>query len=225
MLSRALRAWGSAELRLRHRDAGIARRRAWRSGGRCRPCEMKPRSTSFCARSRLAWASSASARATSIWRQAAPRSASAPSDRSPRAPARADTQLPGSTSTRVTSPPSPATPTGISRRAASVPVAETTRSTIWRPGTATLTVGALPLAPASGAAGGTRPSESEPRAGDRRHRDDRADDPHPATTRPLLDEDRLTISGKIRFVVHCRSTPCHRPNPLRISRGQTVLAE
>jgi len=51
------------------------------------------------------------------------------------------TQAPGSTSTRVIMPPSPATPTGISRRAASVPVAWISRSTVERPGAMTETVG------------------------------------------------------------------------------------
>ena len=47
------------------------------------------------------------------------------------------TQLPASTSTAVTRPPSPATPTGWSRRAASAPDAVTTRATWLRPGTTT----------------------------------------------------------------------------------------
>ncbi len=35
------------------------------------------------------------------------------------------------------------------------------------------------------------------------------------TPRPFVGEDRIAFSGKVRFVVHLRSTPCHRPNPLR----------
>jgi hypothetical protein len=51
------------------------------------------------------------------------------------------TQSPGSTSTCRIIPPCPATPTGISRRAASEPVAVMTWPTLCRPGAITLTAG------------------------------------------------------------------------------------
>ena len=111
---------------------------------RCRSAlEMKPRSTSACARSSSDWAMSRSDAATATWaaRLAAvcvwtERSTSAST-------CPAFTHWPGSTSTWRTSPPSPATPTGMSRRAASEPVAVTSWSTVSRPGTATVTDGGL----------------------------------------------------------------------------------
>ena len=99
------------------------------------------------ARSSSFWASAASARAT--WMLAASCAAScACTERSTVAstwPGR--TQLPASTSTRVTMPPSPAMPTGWSRRAASAPLAVTVRATWLRPGTMTVTVGTWPPRP------------------------------------------------------------------------------
>ena len=50
----------------------------------------------------------------------------------------------GSTSTARTIPPSPATPTGMSTRAARDPVAAIVRATWIRPGTTTVTVGTCP---------------------------------------------------------------------------------
>ena len=61
----------------------------------------------------------------------------------------ARTQSPGSTEIETTRPPSPTTPTGIARRAASVPVALMLPSTEARPGATTDTVGIC--SPSSGA--------------------------------------------------------------------------
>ena len=54
----------------------------------------------------------------------------------------ARTQSPGWTSTCVTMPPSPTTPTGMSTRAASDPVALIVRATVDWPGLTTVTTGA-----------------------------------------------------------------------------------
>ena len=120
---------------------------------------MKPRPTSALARSSCAWASLASARATSTW-AASERTCSLCTDRSIVAsvcPAR--TQSPGCTSTRVTMPPSPTTPTGMSTRAASEPVALTVRATVDCPGLVTVTTGAT--APGAGAAAVSPPPRIE----------------------------------------------------------------
>ncbi len=97
--------------------------------------EMKPRPTSCAARSSSACARSASALATRVCAACAS-AVCAWTDRSTVASTwPAPTHWPGSTRTRVTRPPSPATPTGISRRAARLPVPVMTRWTVCRPGT------------------------------------------------------------------------------------------
>ena len=107
--------------------------------------EMKPRSTSAAARSSSDWVSRASASATrteaASWASCCVCTARSTVASTCPAP----THWPGSTSTRTTWPPSPTTPTGISRRAARLPVEEITRSTRLRPGVITVTVGAAPL--------------------------------------------------------------------------------
>ena len=85
----------------------------------------------------------------------------------------------GLDSTRATWPPSPATPTGMSRRAASEPVAVIVRATSLRPGTMTVTVGICPALAAGRAAGGRRvalAAEHEISAGHHEHDDDRGND-------------------------------------------------
>ncbi len=102
---------------------------------------MKPRPTSALARSSCACASLASARATSTC-AASELTCCTCTDRSITAstcPAR--TQSPGCTSTLLTMPPSPTTPTGISIRAPSDPVAVTVRATVDWPGLLTVTTG------------------------------------------------------------------------------------
>ncbi len=103
--------------------------------------EMNPRETSCLARSSSDWASVASAcdtlicaaseAAVCVWTERSTCASTWPFS----------THWPGSTSTRVTIPPSPDTPIGISRRAASEPVAVIVRATEERPGTTTETSG------------------------------------------------------------------------------------
>ncbi len=143
--ARVAPSWASAT-RIRALAASRAARLRSRSALR-----QKPRPTSDWLRSNSFWASAASARAT--WTCAASWAAvCAWTERSMVASTWPWlTQVPASTSTARTIPPSPAIPTAWSRRAASAPEAVRTRATWLWPGTTMLTVGIWPRPPGAAA--------------------------------------------------------------------------
>ena len=158
-------------------------------------------------------------------RRAAPPPASGPSGRSPPASGRRATHWPGSTSTRTTWPPSPGMPTGMSRRAASEPVAEMTAGMSWRPGTTTVTAGSCCALFAAGRRGLLAAAAEHEHGDDQQHghdRDSEDDVAPPAATgqRLLVDDDiveRVPAPFR-RFEVH----RFHRPHSGK--RGLPPLA-